>query len=331
MISVRRALGFSFASEYFAQLIQLSAVLVVSRLLTPAEVGIYSIAAVVLFAASFLRTLGVSQYFIREPELTPQKIRSGLGPTLITAWGIGGALVLAAPALAEFYDEPGLFDIFTVIAVTFVLTPFIAVPYALLLRDMATDKTILVQSGSAITQVVVTTVLAYLGFGYMSMAWGVTAGVVVEFLIVNSMVKIPKLPSFSGVLEIFKFGSQTAFSGLLEKIGEGVPDLVLGRTGTMVDVSMYSRGLGVVMIFNRIVTSAVRPVILPHFSNEYRATKSVKGAYTRAVELQTGLAWPFFAAFSAATLPIIRVLYGDQWDEAAPVAELLAIWAPYWQ
>jgi O-antigen/teichoic acid export membrane protein len=36
--------------------------------------------------------------------------------------------------------------------------------------------------------------------------------------------------------------------------------------------------------------------------------------------------WPVLAVASVASLPAIRIFFGDQWDAAAPVASILAIW-----
>ena len=328
MVSIRRALGFSFASQYFVQIVSFASVVVVSRLLTPSEIGIYSVAAVVLFVAGYLRTFGITQYIVREVDLTKQKLRTALAAVIIMSWGIGALLAVSAPQFAAFYGEPGLATIFRVLAFTFLFSPFISVPFSYFMREMAFDKTMWVASVGAVVQAVVTVSLAYLGYSYMSMAWGLLCGALAE-LVVVSVLRMPGtqyIPSFRGLLVVFKFGTFAAASGMLEKLSEGIPDLVLGRVSTMQDVGIYSRGLGVVLIFNRAVTLAVRPIILPHFSSEFREGRSVARAYTGATEWQTGLAWPFFAAFSAAALPIIRVLYGDQWDAAVPIAELLAVW-----
>jgi len=37
------------------------------------------------------------------------------------------------------------------------------------------------------------------------------------------------------------------------------------------------------------------------------------------------IAWPFFAVVGLLSLPIIRVLYGTQWDVSAPVAQVLCL------
>jgi O-antigen/teichoic acid export membrane protein len=328
MTAIRRALGFSVASQYTIQIIQFLSILVLARLLTPAEIGTFSVAAVLLLATTYLRTFGVSQYIIREPNLTEDKLRAALGAMVIMSWSVGVVLVAFAPVFAEFYDEPGLVDILRVVAATFVFSPFISVPFALLLRDLAVDKTMMVGVASAIAQSAATIICAYAGMGFMSMAWGLLAGVVAEILMILIVLPAdtPWVPGVRGLGGVFRYGALAASASLLEKLGEGTADLVLGRVSNMESVGMFSRGFGVVLLFNRAVTMAVRPVILPHFAKAHLEGCSVHETYLNAVELHTGLAWPFFAAFSAAALPIVRVLYGDQWDESVPIAEILCIW-----
>ncbi|MEM7406911.1 MAG: oligosaccharide flippase family protein [Pseudomonadota bacterium] len=325
---MRRALSFAVASQYYTQAVQLASVMVVWRLLTPAEIGVYSVASVVLMAMTYVRTFGVAQYIIQAPELTPDTLKTGLAAVIIMSWGSAGLLALAAPWLAQYYGEPGLANIFYVVAASFLLTPYISVPYSCLSRELAFDKTMWVRCVSATTQAAVTITCVFLGMSYMSMALGLAVGAISE-LIVATIVRpdyCPYIPRFKGISRVFRFGSMAAFASLLQRFGEGVPDLVLGRVATMTDVGYYSRGAGVVLIFNQAVTLAVRPVVLPHLSKGFREGEPVPPMYLRAVELQTGLAWPFYAGLSAAMLPTVRLLYGDQWDIAVPIAEILCIW-----
>ena len=327
MSRLRRALKFTFAQEYGSQLLQFVSVVILSRLLTPAEIGTFSVAAAVLFLASALRTYGVAQYIVRERELSGEKIRQATAVVFLMAWGLGTLIVVLAPLFADFYGEPGLQRIFWLTAFGFVLTPFIAVPYACLQREMQFDKTIRVRYCAALTQVVVSIGLAYDGYGYMSLAWGVTVGACTECIVVNIYRPsyAPWWPTFAGCRRIFAFGTYTGLTNVLERFSEGVPDLVLGRVTGMADVGVFSRGFGVVMLFTRVVTLAVKPVILPHFSRAHQAGEGLSEIYLRAVQYQTALAWPFFACFAVCTLPIVRILYGDQWDSSVILAQVLVV------
>ncbi|HEU4375150.1 MAG TPA: oligosaccharide flippase family protein, partial [Telluria sp.] len=73
MSSTRVSLLFSFVEKYVLVLLSLASGMIISRLLTPAQTGIYSVAAVLLGVAQVLRDFGVGQYLVQERELNQAK------------------------------------------------------------------------------------------------------------------------------------------------------------------------------------------------------------------------------------------------------------------
>lgn len=106
-MSIKKSLLFSFAEKYTVLALGFVSSIVLSRLLTPAEVGVYSIGSVVVAVLQIVRDFGVGQYLVKERELTPVKIRAAYSLTLMIAWLIAAVLVLASGPLADFYREPG--------------------------------------------------------------------------------------------------------------------------------------------------------------------------------------------------------------------------------
>ena len=79
MTVVRKALLFSFAERYLAIVIGLASNLVIARLLTPLEIGVYSVSLAVISIAQVLRDFGVAGYLVQERELNEDHIRTALG------------------------------------------------------------------------------------------------------------------------------------------------------------------------------------------------------------------------------------------------------------
>ena len=92
MASFRRSLALNFASSSGATAIQFLVSLAIARILSPAEIGFYSIAVVLVSIAHVFRDFGVSTYLQREDDLTEDKVRSAIGVAFAVAWAI--ALVL---------------------------------------------------------------------------------------------------------------------------------------------------------------------------------------------------------------------------------------------
>ena len=70
MGNIRSSIVFSFAEKYLSLVLSLVGTMVLSRLLTPSDTGVYSLAAVWAGIAQVFRDLGVSQYIIQEKDLT---------------------------------------------------------------------------------------------------------------------------------------------------------------------------------------------------------------------------------------------------------------------
>src|SRR5690606_16039070 len=78
-----------------------------------------------------------------------------------------------------------------------------------------------------------------------------------------------------------------------------------------------------------IILSGILPVVLPYLSDIKRRGGDILPAYIYSAELITGVVWPILAVGSVASLPAIRLMFGDQWDAAAPIASIVAFWGVF--
>ncbi len=331
MSKLRRAVALSFAAEYTTQLMSFVSVMILARLLTPEEIGIFSLAFAIIMIAHELRTFGVNQFLIQEKELTQDKIRSAIGVLFLTAWSIAALLLATSALIADYYEEPGLQGVMIVLACNFVVMPFNGATDAHLRRELAFDKLFRVRVSTTVVHVAVVLSLAFLGFGYMSMAWAALVGTVVSVLILNYYRPnyVPFLPGFREFPSIFSFGSFASGAGILRQLGQAIPELVLGRILSMEAVGYFSRAMGLINIFQRTVLNGVQPIMLPHFSEIRRDNKQGAAPYLRAVSLLTCVAWPFYGFLALMAYPVTRILYGNQWDAAVPVAQVLCLWGAF--
>lgn len=328
MSKVRRAVIFSSVSQYVVRLIGLVSTMIIARLLTPAEIGTFSVASAIVMIIAEFKLLGAADYLIREEELTEEKIRRALGLTMLISWGLGLFIMGIGPWVANYYELAPLAVIFLILSSTFFLGPFISIPIALVARRFNFKVVLAANILSSITSLVVTVTLIKLGFSFYSLAWGHVATILVQFLVVTFTKGFPTYwrPIFSGVGLIAKFGIYNSLTNLLKKGVTVAPDVVIGKMGTTAQVGMFSRGQGFVTFLSGTLMSGAVPVVLPYLSEAKRSGANLIDAYTKATLLMCALVWPVLAVAAVASLPAIRIFFGDQWDAAAPVASILAIW-----
>lgn len=327
MTSVRKSLSLSFAETYGRFLLEFGFVIVISRLLTPSEIGVFSVGMAFVALAHVLRDFGIGNYLIQEKELTRDRIRTAFGVTLVMAWTIAALIFLLRGPVAAFYEEMQMADILAVLAINFLVLPFGNPIVALLRRDMNFTAYFWIQIGGTVIRIALSIWLALDGMGPMSLAWGAVAGAVATAII--AMAFRPDLalilPSFKEWRRVARFGGMSSAGFLVSEVGVNAPDMIIGKVLDFASVGIYSRAYSLIRNFNLVFSGAIMKVALPAFAQKLRDGDDIRTPYIHTVQLLTVIAWPAFLFLGAYALPIIRLFFGDQWDAAAPVAQVLCI------
>lgn len=323
--SIRRALSLSFAQTLVSMVVSFGAIIIVSHLLTPAEIGVFSVAAGLVALIQMLRDFGVSEFLVQEKELDEQKIRTVFTINLIIAWSLGVALFAFSGVIGNFYGNAGVSEVLKVLSIVLILLPFGAVTQTLLRRDLEFGKLVRIKLGESLTRGCTTVALAYAGFTYMSMAWSSLAGslvMVAGCAVWGAQYRVNGL-GLKHWRRVLHFGSNRTISDIAYQIGEQSANLVIGRVLGMADTGLYSRGYGVVNMFRSNVITAIGSVAFPAFAREHRETGRAPELFLKSLVYLTGISWPFFAAGVLLAFPLVRILFGDQWDAAVPLMRWL--------
>lgn len=329
MNSIRKALGYSLLSSNAVTSLQFFGSLIIARLLTPEQIGIFSVAAVVVALAQIVRDLGVSGYIIQVEELTTEILRAAFGLALLSAGGLALALSLTSGSIATFYAEPRLQDVMLILALNFALTPFGSVTMACIRREMGFRAIAVVDVLSALISLGVTIYLAYLGHGALSLAWGAIAGTLVSTLAAQFLrpAYMPWLPGLKGASSILKFGSITTSSSIIGYLNTSAADLVLGKLSGMSAVAYFNRAASLNRFFGNLLSKALNPVLLPAFSNIRRQQGDIGAAFLGGTALLTAVTWPLYALIAIMAEPLILMMFGDQWRVSIELVPYIALTA----
>ncbi|WP_332860267.1 lipopolysaccharide biosynthesis protein [Janthinobacterium svalbardensis] len=330
MNATRHSFLFSFAEKYTVLLLGIVATMVLSRLLTPAEVGVYSLGAVLVALAQVVRDFGVGQYLIQEKQLDAVKLRAALATSLLVAWLLAGLVLLASAPLAHFYGEPRLTLVLRLLSVNFLLIPFSALTLPMLRRQLRFRAIYAINGANSVVNLLVAVLLALQGYSYMSMVWAALAGSCAS-LLVSLLVRpreLPWLPGRRGMGDIARFGAYATGGGLVDEAGVAAPDLIIGKLIGIESLALFGKAQSVLNIFNQAITSAISPVVFPLFAARAREGGGEGGAervYLRTISYMTALAWPFFLFLACMALPLVKVLYGTQWLDCVPLIRIMCL------
>lgn len=322
---LRRSLVLSFAQKYTSLAFNVATVVIVSRLLTPKEIGVFSVAMGLVALAQMMRTFGVSEYLVQEKHLTEAMIRTSFTVNLIMAWLLAFGLFATSWLIGDFYGDAGVGDVVRVLSLTFILTPFGTTAIAMLQRNLEFGVLYKVQIGEVVIRSSMTIGLAYAGFTYMSMAWASLAamGAWVAGCAIWAHHYRARGLSLSEWRRMVPFGINRTVSDVVSQIGIQSANIVVGKMLGLAAAGFYSRGYSVVNIFRDKVISAISTVAFPAYAREHRERNAAPQLYLRSLVYLTGISWPFFACAAFMAYPIIRIMFGSQWDAAIPLMRWL--------
>ena len=327
MTSVRRALALSFIERYFSIMVALGSNMLLARLLTPEQIGMYSVSLAVIGLAHVLREFGVGNFLIQQKDLNDNHVRTAFGLALV----LGGTLALVifaiAPWTARFYDAPEMAGLMRIVALNFLVLPFCSISLSLLRREMKFKALLYVSLGAMALGTAVTLTLAWQGLGPTSLAVGSVVGNVATGFGAWWARGRPALlrPGWSEWRVVLNFGGQSAATGIVTSVAMDINDLVVGKVLGFAPVAILSRAQGLMNLFHRDVMGAIRNVAYPAYARTHREHGDVESAHVASVVMVTACAWPFYGFLALFPLQILRLMFGPQWDAAAVLVPVFCL------
>lgn len=327
MTSIRKKAAIQFFASNGATVVNFFLAVVMARLLSPEEIGIFSITAVIVSISHVFRDFGVASYLKREKTLTPEILSAATGVLLASSWTIATLLYFSSGYVADYFSQPGIYDVMRVLAVGFFFIPFGSIPQALLQRQLATEKTAIVTAISTIVYAVSCIVLASLGFSYMTMAWANLINIIVTGL--TLMALRPKdllwFPSMRGWGRVAHFGMGSMLTSTLTAVDNAIPDTLLGKLSGAHNVGLFSRANSTVNIFNHVSGPTIGYMALPYLAKSHHDGRDLATEVALAIAYLTGLIWSALAVTAVMAPDIILFLYGEAWRDCAEVVPILCI------
>ena len=325
---IHRSFLFSAIERYGNLFFFLISTAILSRLLTPAEFGVYAFinALIVVLAASF-QEFGGANYLIQKQTLSEENIRTAFTITMCLSVLFAVSLFEIRHLAAWFFSEEGLRSGIAVAAINFLLSPFLMTISALLRRDMAFEKLASCNIAGSFVTAAVSIALALLNYSFMAPILGTVAGNAVALALL--MLSHPNLrifrPSFTGYREVLHFGAYSSSVAVINVFYNLSPQLILGRILDFTAVGLYSRAINVTQLFDKFVIQVLSPVIMPAIFAHTRAGGDLRRIYLDAVELIAVIQWPFLIAFALMADSIIWIWFGPTWSEIVPLIRMLCI------
>jgi O-antigen/teichoic acid export membrane protein len=308
-------------------LIQSVATVVLARLLTPFDFGLVAMVSTVTGLAQAFADLGLSEATIQRKEISHDQVSALFW--INVAIGVGLMLVTAAlaPALAKFYRDQRIVNITLVVSLTFLIGGLRVQPDAILKRQMRFSSLAIRDVASYALAVPISITMAWRGAGY----WALVAlpltlnfiAMALSWMMVNWRPSLPRRGVQVG--SMVAFGGNVAASYFIGNVSRTADNILIGRYWAAGPLGLYSRAYNLLMLPLRQLNGPAGSVAVPAFSRTQDDPERFARYYLRTVNLMFWISAPVFGFLFVAAKPVIILILGKQWREAAPVFQILAI------
>jgi O-antigen/teichoic acid export membrane protein len=322
-VSVRIAAAWALASQYASFVIQFAASIVLARwFIGPDELGRFSVAFAAITLITFLQDFGVNRFVCGEKDLDKRKIATAFTVSIVFAGGVALLGLAAAGPIAWFYHDPEMLAVAYVIAASYLL-----LPQAMCQRQMDFRSNTMIEVGSALANAGVSLVLAWRGEGALSLAWGAFAQQVARTVIAQwrAGFLFPWPLRFGEMKSIMEIAGTNSVQAICTSVTARAPELVIGQLIGNAAVGLFARAAGLALQLRMLLAGAVTGVFYPAFRKVRDQGEPLGPPYLRVVAAYTGITWPAMAGIAILAEPLVRLLYGERWIEAAPLLVYLAL------
>ncbi len=320
-------LKWSGATQAIAQVTQFGVSIVIARLLDPAALGLMGMIVVMTGFAASVADLGLGASIIQKQDIADRQLQTvfwlvaGLGAVFCALFA------LAAPLVAQFYDEPQLRSVTVAVATTFVVVSLAVVPNALLEKDLDFRARFRIEASAIVVSGVVAVALAVAGAGI----WSLVAQVITSALTKTGAVYIcspwrPRL-AFDGasIKELLAFGRSIVGFNSVVYWAQNFDKLIVGRTlgGAALGVYRLADQLMRMPLSN--VTHITTAVMFPAMSALGDETAAQKRVYLRGNRMIALVTFPMMLGLGVLAEPAILAVYGEKWRGAIAMVEILCL------
>lgn len=322
-----RGASITLIGQAYRTLLQLASMIVLARLLTPADFGLVAMVAAVIGVSELFRDFGLSSAAIQAKTVSRGERTNLFWAN--TGLGLASGIVVAvlAPLIALLYADERITLLVVIMASGFVLSGMVTQYRADLTRRMRFGALTVTEIVSTTAGFVVGIVGALVGWQYFALV--AQQLVSVAILLISSVIAarwIPGLPDRRvSIRRFMRFGVALFGTQLISYVTKNVDNVAIGAAWGPTQLGYYDRAYQLLMTPLNQINAPMTRVALPVLSriHEDRATFE---RYLRKAQIVGGyVTATLFALAGGMAGPLILVVFGDQWLPIVPIFAILAI------
>jgi O-antigen/teichoic acid export membrane protein len=323
---VVRGAGWVAGGRGFSAVMQAVKVVVLTRLLTPKDFGLFSIVMLLPDVLDIVSRTGFDVALVQRRDDASAYLNTAWTVQIARGLALAGVVFLVAPAVAAFFEVPQAAAMLRVICISLVVRSWTNIGIIYFRKDLEFHRQFVYDALSSFVATAVAVAIAFYVRSVWAFVWADVAGTSTRFVL--SYCVHPYRPrvrlDLAQAAELFRFGRWMLGNSIILFLSNRLDVGFLGRM-------MGASALGLYQVALRPATTAAMGlvslsdlVVMPAYAKVQDDTGRLGRAFLDVLEIVASLALPLAVFVALGAREILVGVFGPQWAEASSAARILA-------
>jgi O-antigen/teichoic acid export membrane protein len=303
---------------------------VMARLLEKSELGIFALLTAFMNFGNMLGDGGMGDALVQRKEIDKKHINAAFYSSMLLGAILYVIIYFIAPFAADFYDQPALTSSLRIFCVTFIFAAIYSASFAQLQRKFAFKKIFIADGAMLLLSNVLGIVLAYAGYGFMSLVWSQIFYFGAEMILLLYYQPVPlklgfnknhwkDLIGYGTGLTLIRLNNYIVNSGIMLEVGKLISTAALG---------VFERSFRIMNIPQRLIYDMVQRVMMPAMVKKNNGEKGTYTVFYKTLSLIISGLLPFTVFLILFSKQIVLILLGRKWLDAVPLLQIFFLNLP---
>lgn len=316
-----------FGERCGAQFVTFIVSIILARILAPEDYGQIALITVFTTIMQVFVDSGLGTALIQKKEADDLDFSSVFYFNFAVCLILYAVMFVAAPFIAEFYNNSSLTSIIRVTSLTIVISGVKGIQQSYVSRNLLFKRFFYATLGGTIFSAFLGIGLAYTGFGVWAIVAQQLSNTTIDTLILWLTVKWrpKKMFSWERLKGLLSFGWKLLVSALLDTVYNNIRSLIIGKMYSSADLAYYEQGQKFPHVIVANINSSIDSVLLPAMSSVQDDSLHIKAMTRRAIKTSTYIMAPLMMGLVFCAEPIVRLVLTDKWLPCVPFLRIFCI------
>ena len=316
----------AIAMRWAIRLLGMLSVIVLARLLHPADFGIMAMAMLLIGALSTFAELGVALMVIREADISRVDLDTAWTLRILQGLILAVLVALLAGAAADYFREPRVTVVVYLGALGLFISGFENIGVTLIRRELDFSTDFRYQIILKVLGVVIVIALALWLRSYWALALSQPVNALAS--VATSYVIHPYRPRFclKRWRRFVSFSANIGISNLARFVTNKADVFIVGSIGTPGQMGVYNVAADLSSMPSRELTTSVGRALLPALAKLKHASQDFLAAFLQVMGSVAVLCIPIGVGLWSVADDVVHVILGANWQGTEQLMRILAVY-----